>query len=248
MDGEEIGTGELNLPNASGNPANPSCSEADMSHLSILSFPVFNWIGDGPSGGGCHAHTNCHSASAGGGTGMTATTLDIEKGLAAAKRGDYAAALRELRPLADQGNARAQYFLGVLYFEGNGVTQDVAKAAEWFRKAAEQGDVNAQPSLGAMYARGLGVPQDDTKAVKWYRKAAEQGFAESQVNLGLAYYNGQGVPQDHGKAYMWFSLAAENGDREGAKGRDLLAKSMTSDQIATAQNLAREWQEKRKMN
>jgi TPR repeat protein len=177
---------------------------------------------------------------------MTATAPDFIKGLAAAKRGDYATALREWQPLADQGNARAQYYVGAMYFEGNGVTKNFDKAAEWFRKAADQGDVNAQPSLGAMYAKGLGVPQDYTKAMKWYRKAAEEGFAESQVNLGLAYYDGQGVPQDHATAHMWFSLAAENGDKEGAKARDLLAKSMTPAQIAKARKLAREWLEKHK--
>jgi TPR repeat protein len=59
------------------------------------------------------------------------------------------------RPLADQGNALAQFNLGLLYHEGRGVSQDYAQAVTWFRKAADQGDAEAQAALGAMYANGL---------------------------------------------------------------------------------------------
>src|SRR5512140_3043108 len=75
----------------------------------------------------------------------------LDDAAAAADRGDYAAAVRLWRPLADQGDADAQYNLGVMNFTGQGTAQDLAEAAKWFRKAAEQGDLNAQYNLGAMY-------------------------------------------------------------------------------------------------
>ncbi len=88
----------------------------------------------------------------------------FDEGVAALQRGDYATALREYRPLAEQGHATAQYNLGIMYDNGQGVLQDYAKAVKWVRKAAEQGDANAQYNLGLMYKNGLGVPQDEAQA------------------------------------------------------------------------------------
>ena len=88
------------------------------------------------------------------------------------------------------------------------------------------------------------MPQDYAEAAKWNRRAAEQGLANAQYNLGLMYNNGQGVPQDYVQAHMWSTLAAAQG-YEGAKNtRDYLAKRMTSEQIAEARRLAREWKPK----
>ncbi len=103
---------------------------------------------------------------------------DLGKGFEAFERVDYEMALREWRPLAEQGDAKAQVSLGTLYIKGQGVSQDYVGAAKWYRKAAEQGDAFAQALLGSMYAHGQGVPQDDAEAAKWSRKVAEQGFAE----------------------------------------------------------------------
>jgi TPR repeat protein len=79
----------------------------------------------------------------------------FERGVAAYYRHDYATVFRELRPLADQGNANAQHDLGVMYEYGLGVPEDGARAARWYRKAAEQGVAEAQNHLGAMYHEGL---------------------------------------------------------------------------------------------
>ncbi len=135
----------------------------------------------------------------------------LEAGERAYQRGDYATALQQLRPLAEKGDDRARYFLGLMYFIGQGVPQDDAKAAEWFRRAAEQGHVRAQHNLGFMYESGRGVPQDDAQAVDWYRKAAEQGHVDAQNNLGLMYADGRGVPRDDAQAVDWFRKAAEQG-------------------------------------
>ncbi len=95
-----------------------------------------------------------------------------DEGAAAFKRGDYAAALRELRPLADQGNVAAQWLVYSMYSNGQGVPQDHAKAARWSRKAAEQGMAEAQGNLGFIYEDGQGVPQDHVQAHMWFGLAA----------------------------------------------------------------------------
>ena len=93
-----------------------------------------------------------------------------EDGVAAHRKGDYATTLRLLRPFADRGNATAQYALGLMYYNGQGVSQDYAAAVSWYRKAADQGDDSAQFNLGAMYDNGRGVAQDYAAAVSWTAK------------------------------------------------------------------------------
>ena len=79
-------------------------------------------------------------------------------------RGDYAKALRLIRPAANDGDAAAQFYLGTMYVTGHGVQQDYSAAALWFRKAAEQGYVLAQTNLGVLYRDGRGVTRDETEA------------------------------------------------------------------------------------
>jgi len=97
---------------------------------------------------------------------------DFEAGWEAAQRGAYATALKEWRPLAEQGEARAQTNLGVMYRLGEGVPQDDTEAVRWYRRAAEQGHTKAQFKLGAMYFMGRGVPQDDVLAHMWLNLSA----------------------------------------------------------------------------
>lgn len=119
--------------------------------------------------------------------------------------------LRWLRPAAEQGDAEAQYSLGVMYDTGLGITQDLAEAARWYRPAAEQGYAPAQNNLGLMYSAGEGVPQDATEALRWYRLAAEQGYAAAQFNVGVVYHTGEGVLKDAAEAMKWYRLAADQG-------------------------------------
>jgi len=95
----------------------------------------------------------------------------------------YPKALYWLKKAAEQGYAKAENYLGVMYGNGLGVPQDYNKALYWLKKAAEQGYAKAENNLGNMYANGLGVPQDYNKAVYWYKKAAEQGYAPAKANL-----------------------------------------------------------------
>jgi hypothetical protein len=87
---------------------------------------------------------------------------------------NYTEALRLCRPLAEQGEAKAQTALGVIYEQGQGVTQDSTQAASWFRKAAEQGEAKGQTALGVMYESGIGVPPDNVLACMWLNLAAAQ--------------------------------------------------------------------------
>ncbi len=93
---------------------------------------------------------------------------------AAHQRGDYATVARELRSLAEQGDAKAQAHLGVMYETGLGVPQDYAEAVKWYRKAAEQGIAKAQYNLGFMYANGRGVSQDHVQAHMWFDLAVSR--------------------------------------------------------------------------
>ncbi len=95
-------------------------------------------------------------------------------------KGDYATALKEWRPLAEQGDAEAQCNLGYMYKGGKGVPQDDAEAARWYRLAAVQGLDRAQFNLGIMYATGRGVQQDYVQAYLWFSLAAAQGHGSAQ--------------------------------------------------------------------
>ena len=112
---------------------------------------------------------------------------------------------------AEQGDARAQFNLGVCYENGTGVDKDASEAVKWYRKAAEQGHTRAQCNLGWCYMNGVGVAKDAAEAVRWYRKAAEQGEAVAQYNLGECYENGAGIPRDTVKAVKWYIMADEQG-------------------------------------
>jgi uncharacterized protein len=175
----------------------------------------------------------------------TAFAGPLEDGNAAYQRGDYATALKLLRPLVDQGRADAQDLLAIMYYVGQGVPQNRDEAIRLYRLAAEQGNAHAQDALGFAYREGVGAQKDDTAAAKWFRKAADQDNIDAQFNIGEMYELGTGVPQDYVLAYMWFSLVASRGTRPYAiTSRDRVAQQMTPEQIAEAQKLAREWKPK----
>ena len=102
-----------------------------------------------------------------------------ENGTAAYHRKDYQTAIKLWKPLAEQGDAKAQYNLGVLDAKGRGVPQNYAKAVKWFYKAAEQGYAKAQYNLGVMYKKGLGVRKDYAQAHMWFHLAAIRGDANA---------------------------------------------------------------------
>ena len=123
----------------------------------------------------------------------------------------YRKAAEQYLKAAEQGNAEAQYSLGVCYLLGNGVGIDRELAFEWFLKAAEQGNASAQYQLGEYYNYGWLGRCDSELALEWYLKAAEQGNAKAQYSLGRCYCYGRGVEEDKKEALKWYRKAADQG-------------------------------------
>ena len=120
----------------------------------------------------------------------------LEDGRKAYLTENYKKAMKLLLPLAEEGNAKAQEMVAIMYDYGNGVNKDAATAMSWYEKSAEQGNVSLQHDLGIRYFKGDRVNQDYKKAAHWWQLAAESGVAESQYNLGLMYAQGLGVDKD----------------------------------------------------
>ena len=163
---------------------------------------------------------------------------EIDKGYEAYNDGDYATALQEWKPLAEQGYAFAQYNLGILYEYGNGVPKDYVEAVKWYRLSAEQGYAISQYSLGLMYSNGYGVLKDKAEAVKWWRLSAEQGYVYAQGMLGIMYELGEGVLKDDITAHMWYNIASGNGHKSAGDWRDGRAGFMSASDIKKATDMA----------
>jgi hypothetical protein len=116
--------------------------------------------------------------------------------------------------VAEQGDAKAQLFLGLSFEFGLGVPQDSTTATGWYQKASGNGCAQAQFLLGLAYSHGHGLPLDPARAAKWFREAAEQGYPKAQSKLGACYLQGEGVHQDDAEALLWYRNAAEQGDVE----------------------------------
>ncbi|MEX2647424.1 MAG: SPOR domain-containing protein [Alphaproteobacteria bacterium] len=164
----------------------------------------------------------------------TAAHADFDAGLGAYASGDYATAIKEWRPLAEQGDAEAQFGLGEMYDLGRGVAADAEAAATWYQRAAEQGSARAQAKLGTMFAPGHGVPVDPSTAVLWWTKAAEQGSPAAQMRLGEAYRKGEGVARDLARAEAWYTKAANAGIGEARVGLFEVRKDREREAAAAA--------------
>jgi TPR repeat protein len=148
---------------------------------------------------------------------LSATALaDFKDGERAFDAGDYAAAIVEWRPLAADGDARAQTNLGHLYRLGQGVERDYGEALKWYRLAADQGSTRAQANHGNMYIEGLGVEADPIAGVALFRQAAESGFSVAQLYLGDFYRLGEVVVLDPEQAALWYRRAAKQGHPEAS--------------------------------
>ena len=172
--------------------------------------------------------------------GTSANATDLQKGLSAFNRKDYETALRLWKPLAEQGNLDAQWWLGWMYRNGDGTPKDYKTAFKYYKLAAEQGYTPAQYELGEFYQYGYGVTQNEKTAVKWYRLAAEQGLSIAQYNLGEMYDIGEGVIRDYVLAYMWYLIAVSQGSKYAKEEQDRFEKKMNPTQVAEAMKLARE--------
>lgn len=148
----------------------------------------------------------------------TSARAGFAEGEAAYKRGDYAAALRELQPLAEQGDAHAQAYVGYLNETGRGVPANPAAAILWYKKAiAQAGKGNpagvswARYNLAAMLREGRGGAKDAKAAAALFEQAALQNEPDAQYQLGVMLHSGEGISADVAKAITWFKKAAGNG-------------------------------------
>ncbi len=109
---------------------------------------------------------------------------DFNDGVVAHLKGDYTTAFQTMLPLAKTANhALAQYYLGIMYVNGQGTKQDLAEASKWFDAAAKQGVAQAQYRMAEMYSTGKGAPLDLERAYAWLSVGAHLGHAKSQDRL-----------------------------------------------------------------
>lgn len=154
-------------------------------------------------------------------------------------RRDFETAYFEFKVLAEEtGDARAQNRLGLLYYNGWGVTKSYPAAVAWITRAAEQGLPDAQTNLGIVHNEGLALPRNAGFAAKWFARAAEQGDPRGQVYLGMAYAAGAGVPLDERQAMAWFSSAAELAPPGNLRDLAIKSRAIVADRIAKRNGVA----------
>ena len=121
---------------------------------------------------------------------------DFSDGLRAFREGSFVTAYEKWLSLAENGNAKAQNNLGILYRRGLGVKMDPVEAVKWYTTSANQNFAKAQFNLGLMYKQGSGVKKDLPTAISWYKKSAENGYHRAQYALGLRFERGNGVKKN----------------------------------------------------
>jgi localization factor PodJL len=118
---------------------------------------------------------------------------------------------QELRSAAERGDASAQFIVATRYLDGEGVTQDVTRAAHWYQKAASAGLAPAQYRLATLFERGRGVPKDSTTALIWYERAAAQGNVKAMHNAAVIAAGAEAGKPNYDTAYKWFLAASQHG-------------------------------------
>jgi uncharacterized protein len=108
---------------------------------------------------------------------------DFQDGWSAYEKKNYKTARELWLPIAEQGDIRAQFFMGFIHDMGFGVPENDKEAIKWYQLAAEQGDARAQLFLGYLYDFGVGVPENDKEAIKWYQLAANQGSKQAKISI-----------------------------------------------------------------
>ncbi len=170
-----------------------------------------------------------------------AASGDFKKGWAAYNSLDYATARAEWQDLADSGDAKSAYGMGLLYGNGFGVDMNDELALKYYGIAAEQGHADAAFNLAVMHQNGWGVPMDEIKANEWYRVAADKGNTEAQMALGRYFAMDFLDSYDPIVAYKWFSLAERLGDIDAADKRNFIASRMTPEQLAQGDAMVKSW-------
>lgn len=174
-------------------------------------------------------------------TGAVQARPDDLAGAADFNRGDFASAFTTLSPLANQGDAIAQFFVGVMYLGGHGTQKNPALAVQLLYKSATSGIADAQNYMAAFYRTGRNAPLDYATAMRWYLFAAKQNYKNAQYHIALMYRDGLGVQQDNRQAYMWACIAATGGPPEAIALRARLQQELTAEESAQAEHDATAW-------
>lgn len=145
------------------------------------------------------------------GVAFLAPIRAFSDGTSALVHGHSSTAMQLMYPLPNLWAPKVQLDHGIIYFKGDGISQDYVEALKWFQRAADRGDAIAQSYLGVMYGNGLGVQKDFSQEFKWNQKSAEQGYSHAQANLALMYAQGVGTPQNYPEAFKWYSRSADQG-------------------------------------
>lgn len=174
-----------------------------------------------------------------------AAAADFDHALEVYDRGDYDLAFIEFSDLAEEGHAKSQFNLGLMYFRGLGTPPNPGQSIYWALKSANQGYALAQYTVGAMYSSGQGLGRDADEAAKWFRRAADQNHAQAQHDLGSLYGEGRGVPRDAVIGRMWYLLAIPGlkGEAKSYAKENLstLERRMTADETELSDQLAADW-------
>ena len=176
---------------------------------------------------------------------LTAIAGPLEEGHEAFDAQRYADALRLWQPLAEQGDAEAQYNLALLYSKGLGIKKDERKALEWLHKAARQGMTDAQYNIGVMFYEGKGAYRSEKSAIEWWDLAAANGHANAQYNLGVMYGYGVATAANPQKALELWQAAAEQGHPDAIDALISVYKGKMPG-VKANPTLAKFWQDQRK--
>lgn len=173
---------------------------------------------------------------------VAAAHADFVDGIHAYQYLDFERAQREFLNAAQDGNARAQFYLGEMYESGVGVERDPQASIAWYEKAAAQAHRRAQTRIASIYHRGFGTRPDAAKAFHWYLKAANNGSVLAQYEVGRLYAAGSGTEVDAVEGYKWLAVASSYGDPDAPRALQKLEKVMSNEQIKTARARASAWE------
>lgn len=156
---------------------------------------------------------------------LSSAFADLEKGYAAAQKGDFETAFNEYQQDAEAGNAEAQFLLSNMYFDGLGTKFNGALGMRWLRAAANQDHHDAQFTLGMLYANGRYVEQNDVEAFNWCLKSAENGNLLGYFSVATFYMQGKGTEVNQTLGLDWHLKAAEQGLSESQNALSVMYKA-----------------------
>ncbi len=173
----------------------------------------------------------------------------FKEGKEAYTKKDWAMAIFELRPIAEQEHAEAQLLLANMYSDGMGVKKSIPMAYSLYKRSAENGNDNAMLALATIYVSGVGVPKNMDKGVAWFTKAAERGNQAAQFTLGSIFVQGieaDNIPADIVASYKWYRIASQKEDIKRIKHASaelvkVLTEKLTPEEIAKAEEEIANW-------